>query len=206
MKGYIINLYIRLASLVFAVGLLAACSEELPLSKQEGEPQIAQDALAITPSLFSLGDNQITRTRAVGDEVPGDDIYRENYIRRIDVFILQGDDVLQSYYLVSHEGFANKEPVVLANNWKAENLVSGNTYDVYVLVNNPNMETGAKPENRSELMELKTTDPNIHKLYKEGADQESDIFHSGKTFMMDGFVDDWPRWWPRSSFRRIWKP
>ncbi len=191
MKGYIINLYIRLASLVFAVGLLAACSEELPPSKQEGEPQIAQDALAITPNLFSLGDNQITRTRAVGDEVPGDDTYRENYIRRIDVFILQGDDVLQSYSQVSDEGFANKEPVVLANNWKAENLVPGNTYDVYVLVNNPNMETGAKPKNRSELMELKTTDPNIHKLYKEGADQESDIFHSGKTFMMDGFVDDW---------------
>lgn len=191
MKGYIINLYIRLASLVFAVGLLAACSEELPLSKQEGEPQIAQDALAITPSLFSLGDNQITRTRAVGDEVPGDDTYRENYIRRIDVFILQDDAVLQSYSQVSDEGFVNKEPVVLANNWKAENLVPGNTYDVYVLVNNPNMETGAKPKNRSELMELKTTDPNIHKLYKEGADQESDIFHSGKTFMMDGFVDDW---------------
>lgn len=191
MKGYIINLYIRLASLAFAVGLFAACSEDLHPAEPGKGSQVAQDALAITPSLFSLGDNQITRTRAVGDEVPGDDTYRENYIRRIDVFILQGDDVLQSYSQVSDEGFANKEPVVLANNWKAENLVSGNTYDVYVLVNNPNMEAGAKPENRSELMELKTTDPNIHKLYKEGADQESDIFHSGKTFMMDGFVDDW---------------
>ena len=191
MKGYIINLYIRLASLAFAVGLFAACSEDLHPAEPGKGSQVAQDALAITPNLFSLGDNQITRTRAVGDEVPGDDTYRENYIRRIDVFILQGDDVLQSYSLVSNEGFVNKEPVVLANNWKAENLVSGNTYDVYVLVNNPNMEAGAKPENRSELMELKTTDPNIHKLYKEGADQESDIFHSGKTFMMDGFVDDW---------------
>lgn len=191
MKGYIINLYIRLASLAFAVGLFAACSEDLHPAEPGKGSQVAQDALAITPSLFSLGDNQITRTRAVGDEVPGDDTYRENYIRRIDVFILQGDDVLQSYSQVSDEGFANKEPVVLANNWKAENLVPGNTYDVYVLVNNLNMETGAKPKNRSELMELKTTDPNIHKLYKEGADQESDIFHSGKTFMMDGFVDDW---------------
>ena len=192
MKGYIINLYIRLASLVFAVGLFAACSEDLHPAEPGKGSQVAQDALAITPNLFSLGDNQITRTRAVGDEVPGDDIYRENYIRRIDVFILQGDDVLQSYSQVSDEGFVNKEPVVLANNWKAENLVPGNTYDVYVLVNNPNMEAGAKPKNRSELMELKTTDPNIHKLYKEEADQESDIFHSGKTFMMDGFVDDWP--------------
>lgn len=191
MKGYIINLYIRLASLAFAVGLFAACSEDLHPAEPGKGSQVAQDALAITPSLFSLGDNQITRTRAVGDEVPGDDTYRENYIRRIDVFILQGDDVLQSYSQVSDEGFANKEPVVLANNWKAENLVSGNTYDVYVLVNNPNMEAGAKPKNRSQLLELKTTDPNIHKLYKEGADQESDIFHSGKTFMMDGFVDDW---------------
>lgn len=191
MKGYIINLYIRLASLAFAVGLFAACSEDLHPAEPGKGSQVAQDALAITPSLFSLGDNQITRTRAVGDEVPGDDTYRENYIRRIDVFILQGDDVLQSYSLVSNEGFVNKEPVVLANNWKAENLVPGNTYDVYVLVNNPNMEAGAKPKSRSELMELKTTDPNIHKLYKEGADQESDIFHSGKTFMMDGFVDDW---------------
>ena len=191
MKGYIINLYIRLASLAFAVGLFAACSEDLHPAEPGKGSQVAQDALAITPSLFSLGDNQITRTRAVGYEVPGDDTYRENYIRRIDVFILQGDDVLQSYSLVSNEGFVNKEPVVLANNWKAENLVPGNTYDVYVLVNNPNMEAGAKPKNRSELMELKTTDPNIHKLYKEGADQESDIFHSGKTFMMDGFVDDW---------------
>lgn len=191
MKGYTINLNIRLASLVFAVGLLAACSEDLHPAEPGKGSQVAQDALAITPNLFSLGDNQITRTRAVGDEVPGDDTYRENYIRRIDVFILQGDDVLQSYSQVSDEGFVNKEPVVLANNWKAENLVPGNTYDVYVLVNNPNMEAGAKPKNRSELMELKTTDPNIHKLYKEGADQESDIFHSGKTFMMDGFVDDW---------------
>lgn len=191
MKGYIINLYIRLTSLAFAVGLFAACSEDLHPAEPGKGSQVAQDALAITPNLFSLGDNQITRTRAVGDEVPGDDTYRENYIRRIDVFILQGDDVLQSYSQVSDEGFVNKEPVVLANNWKAENLVPGNTYDVYVLVNNPNMETGAKPKNRSELMELKTTDPNIHKLYKEGADPESDIFHSGKTFMMDGFVDDW---------------
>ena len=191
MKGYIINLYIRLASLAFAVGLFAACSEDLHPAEPGKGSQVAQDALAITPNLFSLGGNQITRTRAVGDEVPGDDTYRENYIRRIDVFILQGNDVLQSYSQVSDEGFANKEPVVLANNWKAENLVPGNTYDVYVLVNNPNMETEAKPKNRSELMELKTTDPNIHKLYKEGADQESDIFHSGKTFMMDGFVDDW---------------
>ena len=190
-KGYCF--YRFLASLFILAALCVACTEDLHVIQPVPGGQVAPHALAVTPMLFSLDDNQVIRTRALGDAVPVEDNYNEDLIRRIDVFFLEGDNVFRHFTQTKDDadGFADRQPVTLADNWKAEELVVGNTYDIYVLVNNINMQGGADPKTRQGLLELTTVDPQIHKRYKKGADAGSDIFTPDKTFMMDGFIDDW---------------
>lgn len=186
--------FCRFLAWMFALAALCvACTEDLPIIKPVPGGQIAPDALAVTPMLFSLDDNQTIRTRALGDDVPVEDYYNEDFIRSIDVFFLDGDNVLRHFTQTKDDaaGFPDRQPVTLADNWKAEDLVAGKTYDVYVLVNNLNMQDGVEPQTRQELLELTTVDPQIHKRYKAGADSKSEIFTPEKTFMMDGFINDW---------------
>lgn len=178
MKGKVyIYKFIALASLLF---VCQSCTEKF----QSEDMTAAEKGLVL-----QLGVNDESAV-SVSSRGSNNVDMRETYIETVDVFFLENgkDDILKYFSKVKVD--QNGTAILDKGTWKYD---TGLTYDVYVIANKNDYDNPITDEvendlnwieNRTQLLALTDTDPNIAKAEGEQYDQSTSF--SGKTFLMDG--------------------
>ena len=213
--NYIASLSHAFMALAFMAGALISCTDDSELLNIFGR---SGDGLSVMPIVSEA--TVVTRTEAV-------DALKEKDLNTLDVFVehvtgTTGDGIFQNqYHLVASETKPIEEQVNnwLADNWRAEGLVLGEKYNIYVATNNTQTKdtkdlstfnvaalkalvadevtdgvavlTGNEgDEKRNITWGPTTTSGNIYKLY-DANPGSARALTSEKQFMMDGVIKNW---------------
>ena len=192
------------------MGAVSACVEEDYTAG--GFKKATGEDLSVMPSVSD--GTVVTRAEAIG-------ALKEKDLVTLDVFVehvtgTTGDGTfMKQYHLNSTEAAITEDLNLLANNWRAEGLVLGEKYNIYVATNNPltkeekNLETFnvaalkalsynevndhvaiVNDDNKNVTWGESTTSGNIYKLYDANPGTYRALTDD-KKFMMDGVIENW---------------
>lgn len=192
------------------VGGMTACSEEIDI--YDGQHAANSQSLSIMPTVSDAA-RVVTRAQSVVE-------LKEKELNSLDVFVehINGDTpegkFMRQYHLLSSIEQITEELNLLANRWRAEGLVMGEKYNIYVATNNPKTKL-AQDLNTFDVAALKAltydevsdgvavidgdnnigwgtsaTSGNIYKLY-DSAPGDWRALTAEKQFMMDGIQTEW---------------
>ena len=192
------------------MGAVSACVEEDYTAG--GFKKATGEDLSVIPSVSD--GTVVTRAEAIV-------ALKEKDLVTLDVFVehvtgTTGDGTfMKQYHLNSTEAAITEDLNLLANNWRAEGLVLGEKYNIYVATNNPltkeekNLETFnvaalkalsynevndhvaiVNDDNKNVTWGESTTSGNIYKLYDANPGTYRALTDD-KKFMMDGVIENW---------------
>lgn len=205
--------YIAILSHAFmalvTVGALTSCADDAGLfDKFQGGNG---DGLTVAPVVSEP--TLVTRATTASDAT-----VKEEELLTLDVFVESQENlgtIMKQYHRTSTDNIdaiGHQVQSLLAENWRAEGLVVGKKYNIYVAVNNPltteTISTVAalkaltynevttdhvaviNEENNNVTWGETTTSGNIYKLY-DANPGSARALTSDKKFMMDGILENW---------------